>query len=62
MILTELTEDISKTKQNTADLLNTLNSQEVSEEPEVKGAMIELLQQVKQFHVTCINEIQKHSV
>ena len=60
MILTELTENISETKQNTAELLNTLNSQEL--EPEVKEALLELLQQVKQFHVTCINEIQKHSV
>ena len=57
---TELTENISRTKDNTADLLNHLANPAL--EPEVKEALIELLEQVKKFHVTCINEIQKHSI
>ena len=57
---TELTENISKAKENTADLLNHLETPDLS--PEVKKSLIELLEQVKQFHVTCINEIQKHSM
>ena len=59
---TELTENISRAKENTTDLLNYLENQDMEQTPEVKKSLIELLEQVKQFHVTCINEIQKHSM
>jgi len=59
---TELTENISRAKENTTDLLNHLENPDMEQTPEVKKSLIELLEQVKQFHVTCINEIQKHSM
>jgi len=60
--ITELTENISRAKENTTDLLNHLENPDMEQTPEVKKSLIELLEQVKQFHVTCINEIQKHSM
>jgi len=57
-----LTENISRAKENTTDLLNHLENPDMEQTPEVKKSLIELLEQVKQFHVTCINEIQKHSM
>ena len=60
IFLAELTENISRTKDNTADLLKHLENPAL--EPEVQEALKELMKQVEKFHVTCINEIQKHSV
>ena len=50
------------TKQTTNDLKNILSKNEevIGDNCELKEAVDHLLNEVEQFHITCIGELKKH--